>query len=392
MKKETASFIPFCEPWIDQKEIDEVVDTLKIGWITTGPKTRKFEKVFADYVGARYAVALNSCTAGLHLGLIALNILPGDEVITSVYTFTATAAVICHCNAIPILADIDRETLNILPEEIERKITSRTKAIIPVHIAGYPCEMRKIKEIAKKYGLAIIEDAAHALGAFYMGSRIGSNKYSDVCAFSFHSIKNITTGEGGMVTTNKKKVADRIRRLSLHGLSTIAWERYKKLGNWYYKIDEAGFKYNMTDIAASLGLAQMKKLNKFLKIRKKYFQMYTNAFKDLETVILPAQASQNITPSYHLYIIKLALEKLKIKRAQFINELSNRGIGTSVHYIPLALHPYYQKVWGYKPDDFPNAIWVYERAVSLPLYPKMTKSDVERVINAVIDICKKYKK
>jgi dTDP-4-amino-4,6-dideoxygalactose transaminase len=382
-------FIPFHIPTIGEKEIRAVLKALKAGWISTGPTSFQFEQLVCEDLGANYAVALNSGTAGLHLALIAAGIKPGDEVIVPTYTFTSTAAVVVHCGAKPVLVDIDPERMLILPEDIERKITKKTKAIIPVHLAGHPYPMEAVTRIAKRYHLAIIDDAAHAFGSEYHGKKIGS--FEKMAMFSFHSTKPISTGEGGMITTTSKSVADRIRRLSLHGLSSGAWKRYRKEGSWFYQVLEAGYKYNLPDIPAALGIAQLKQADRWQKIRERYASLYTAGLAALSAIATPTLTPE-IKSSWHLYIIKLQLEQLRISRNRFIELLSEKGIGTSVHFIPLHHHPYYQQAWGYKPSDFPNANWAYERIVSLPIYPSLQQNQVEYIIDSIIKIIKKHER
>lgn len=382
-------FIPFHIPTIGEKEINAVLKALKAGWISTGPTSFRFEQLICQYLGANYAVALNSGTAGLHLALVAAGIKPGDEIIVPTYTFTSTAAVVVHCGAKPILVDVDKERMLILPQDIERKITKKTKAIIPVHLAGHPYPMKEINRIAQRYHLAVIDDAAHAFGSEYQGKKIGS--FEKMAMFSFHSTKPISTGEGGMITTSSKLIADRIRRLSLHGLSSGAWKRYRKEGSWYYQVLEAGYKYNLPDIPAALGIAQLKQADQWQKIRTRYANLYTSGLAELSAIQTPTLAAE-IKSSWHLYIIKLQLEQLRISRNQFIELLREKGIGTSVHFIPLHHHPYYQHVWKYKLSDFPNANWAYDRVISLPIYPAMKQNQVEYIINAITNITKKYER
>lgn len=384
--KVRKEFLPFCSPNISTNEIDEVVDTLKSDWITTGPKTKEFERQFAEYVGTKYALAVSSATAGMHLALIASGIGKGDEVITTPYTFAATANVIIHSQATPVFVDIDKDTFNIDPAKIEEAITDKTKAIIPVHFAGQSCQMDEILEMAKRHKLIVIEDAAHSISSEYKGKKIGS--IGDVTAFSFYATKNLTTGEGGMVTTNNDELAEKIAILSLHGISKDAWKRYGKEGSWYYEIMYPGFKYNMTDIQASIGLHQLAKIEEFLKIRLEYVRMYQDAFEELPQIITP----KDITPgrhAWHLYCILINSET--INRDKVIEALSAEGIGTSVHFIPIHLHPFYRDTFGFKKGDFPNAEWVYEREISLPLHPKLTKKDVQDVIRAVKKVVERRK-
>jgi len=377
MKK---NYLPYCQPSIGKEEIKEVVDTLKSGWLTMGPRTIKFEEMIARYTKAKYAIVLNSCTAALHLSLIALGIKKGDEVITTPFTFASTGNVIIQVGAKPVFVDIERKTFNIDPKEIEKAITSKTKAIMPVHYAGQACDMTAIMKIAKKYHLFVIEDAAHMIGAEYKGKKIGT--FGDTTCFSFYATKNMTTGEGGAVTTNDKTLAEKIMVLRLHGISKDAWKRYDKKGSWYYEIEECGWKYNITDIQAALGIHQIKKLDKFNKIRRKYAQIYNRELSGIKGIITPYE-KPNVKHVYYLYPILLE----NYNRDEFIEKMAQNGIGCSVHFIPLHLHPFYQKL-GYKKGDFPNAEWVYEREVSLPLYPKMKYSDLLFVAKTIKNILK----
>jgi len=374
-----AEFLPYFQPLIQEEEIREVIDTLNSGWLSTGPKTLKFEKLIAAYAGAKYAIALNSCTAGLHLSLIALGIGEGDEVITTPFTFASTANVIVHVGAKPVFVDIKKDTYNIAPEKVKRAITAKTKAIIPVHYAGQPCDMRELMEIAQKHNLYVIEDAAHAIGAEYKGKKIGT--FGDITCFSFYATKNMTTGEGGAITTNEDKVAEKFRILRLHGITKDAWKRYSVSGSWYYEIEDCGWKYNMSDIQAAMGVQQLRKLDKFIEIRRKYAHIYNEEFSQLGGIITPYEKS-DVKHVYHLYPVLLE----KFNRDEFIKKMAGKGIGCSVHFIPLHLHPFYRKEFGFNKGDFPNAEWVYEKEVSLPLYPKMSEEDVWRVITAVGEI------
>jgi dTDP-4-amino-4,6-dideoxygalactose transaminase len=371
--------IPFHLPSISEEEIAEVVDTLRSGWLTTGPKTRRFEREFSEFVGARHAVALNSCTAGLHLALEAVGVRAGDEVIIPTYTFTAAGEVVTYLGATPVLADVRRDTFNIDVSTIESHITSRTKAIIPVHLAGQACDMDPILQLAKRYGLYVIEDAAHSFPATYKGRTIGT--VGDVTSFSFYATKTITTGEGGMITTDREDLAERIRQMSLHGLSKSAWNRYGSEGNWHYEVLEFGFKYNMTDIAAALGVCQLRRAEQFRARRSEIAATYSRAFSDLDGCTVPREGTDS-RHAWHLYIL-LMDPRRRGGRESVVSALGRRGIGTSVHFIPLHLHPAYQKTLGYSTGDFPNAEWLFERAVSLPIYPKMTDDDVAMVIDAV---------
>ena len=385
MNCDAREFIPFHAPEIGDAEIESVVETLRSGWLTSGTKVKRFEDDFAEYVGSKHAVAVNSGTAALHLALDAIGIRQGDEVIVPTMTFTATAEVVLYFKAKPVLVDCQRETLNLDPNQIAAAITSKTKAIIPVHFGGQPCDMTPILEIAKTHKLYVVEDAAHALPASYEGKKIGT--IGDITCFSFYATKTITTGEGGMATTENSEWAERMRMMSLHGISHDAWKRYTKEGSWYYEILNPGFKYNLTDIAAAIGIEQLKKCDEFRKAREKIAKIYDTSFADLEEIHTPVRRSDT-EHAWHLYVIQPNLDHLQITRNQFIDALREEGIGTSVHFIPLHLHPYYRDNFGYQPSDFPNASSAFERIVSLPIYPKMTEADVESVIGAVRKVVK----
>jgi len=382
-------FLIFGSPKIEQEEIDEVVDSLKSGWISTGPKVAKFEEHFRHYIGARHALALNSCTAGLHLSMIVAGISQGDEVLTTPMTFGATANSILHCGAKPVFVDITLPDMNIDTDRIEEKITSRTKAILPVHLAGRPCAMKKIREIARKHRLLLIEDAAHALEAIYHGEKIGT--ISDLTVFSFYVTKNLATGEGGMITTANDTYADKIQTYALHGMSKGAWKRYSDEGFKHYRIVYPGFKYNMMDIQAALGIHQLRRIENYLKRREEIWQRYDEAFKNLP-LDTPPLPEENTRHARHLYTILVRLEELKADRDTIQQALYEENIGTGIHFISLHLHPYYQKTFGYTPGDFPNAACVSERTISLPLSAKLTDDDVNDVIEAVTKVFKKYKK
>ncbi len=374
------TFLPPFSPYLGEEEWNEVLDTLKSGWITMGPKTRTFEQLFAEYVGSRYAIAVSSCTAGLHLALVAGNIGPGDEVITTPLTFCSTANVVVHQGAVPILVDVRADTFNIDPEQIRNKLSPRTRAVIPVHLGGQPCEMDEIRAVAQEHELMVVEDAAHATGAKYRDRMIGT--IGDVTVFSFYAIKNLTTGEGGMITTEDEQLAERMRMLRLHGISSDAWKRYSAEGSWYYEVLFPGYKYNMTDIQASLGIHQLARQEDFLEVRQRYAQMYNDAFRDLPA-ITPPVVKDHVRHAWHLYIVRLDLERLTVDRAQFMEALRRENIGTSVHFIPLHLHPYYRQRFAFNKGDFPVAESLYESFVTLPLYPKMSVHDVRDVIAAV---------
>jgi len=381
--------LPFHRPWLEEDEINEVVDTLKSGWLTTGPKTQHFENDFKEYVGARHAIGLNSCTAGLKLAVISAGFKDGDEVITTPMTFPATSNVLVLERLRPVFVDIEPETLNLDVKKIESKITTRTRGILPVHFAGHPCDMDVIQDIARRKGLAVIEDGAHAMDARYKGVPIGG--LGNPTAFSFYANKNITTGEGGMLTLDDDARAELLRAMRLHGLSRDAWKRFGNSGFAHWVLQEPGFKYNMSDINASLGIHQLKKAPRFLKLRQEYAEIYDQAFRD-EPAIEIFQTRDYALHARHLYLIALKLEQLTITRDEFLNLIQATGIGVAVHYIALHLQPFYQKEFGYKAEDFPIATRYSNRVVSLPLYPKMTHEDVARVIDTTLGLIKKYRK
>lgn len=381
-------FLPYYVPDITDLEINEVVDTLKSGWLAKGPRTIEFEKRFAEFVGAKHAVAMNSCTAALHIALVAAGIGSGDEVITTPMTFAASANTIIHTGATPVFVDIDPKTGCIDPDRIEEMVTSRTKAIVPVHYAGHACDLDRIYAIADKYGLFVSEDAAHAIYTGYKGRFIG-NRTKGTASFSFYATKNLATGEGGMLVTEDDQIADMARILVTHGMSKNAWNRYTKGGSWKYDIEYPGFKYNMFDLQAALGLKQLERLKEMQSRRSRIVQRYNESFADLDAVEIP-QTAQYSAHSWHLYIIKLNLDKLTINRDQFIEELNAGNIGTSVHFIPVHLMRVYRERFGYKPGDFPMTEEHFERIISLPLYSVMTDRDVEDVIQTVQYIAKRY--
>jgi dTDP-4-amino-4,6-dideoxygalactose transaminase len=381
-------FLPFALPDTGEEEIAEVVDSIRSGWLTTGPKTKRFEQDFAAFIGNGVeALAVNSATAGLHLALEAADVGPGDEVITTPYTFTATAEVVRYLGADPVFVDIDPATFNIDPIKLEQVIGERlgagkkVKAIIPVHFGGLACDMERILSLAKSNGVRVIEDAAHALPTTRKKQLIGALE-SDATVFSFYATKTISTGEGGMVVTRNPEIAKRCRTMRLHGISRDAFDRYTSTKpSWQYEVVAPGFKYNMTDIAASLGIHQLKKAWSFQKRRAEMAVLYDQAFKDLP-LMLPPHASEGDVHAWHLYVIRLGSE-VRISRDRFIELMAEKGIGCSVHFIPLHLHPYWRDRYQLKPEDFPHALCAYERAVSLPIYTKMSRDDQERVINAV---------
>jgi len=380
------TFLPFSPPAITEEEIAAVVETLRSNWITTGPKTKQFEREFAAYLGAESALGLNSCTAGLHLALAALGIGPGDEVITTPMTFCSSVNVIEHVGATPVLADIEPDTLTLDPACVAQAITPRTRAILPVHYAGHPADMAPLLELARAHDLYVVEDAAHALPARYRGRTIGT--LGDLTAFSFYATKNLTTAEGGMLTGSPELV-EKARLLSLHGMSRDAWKRYEKGGSWYYEVVTAGFKDNMTDIAAAIGLVQLHRLKAMQARRRAIVQQYHAAFGPLAELEAPTERAE-AQSAWHLYALRLHLDRLQIDRSRFIEEMSARNIGTSVHFIPIHLHPYYRDKYGFGSEDFPVAYREYQRLVSLPLHPGLTDGDVADVIAAVKDIVERY--
>ncbi|OGL44564.1 MAG: UDP-4-amino-4,6-dideoxy-N-acetyl-beta-L-altrosamine transaminase [Candidatus Schekmanbacteria bacterium RBG_16_38_11] len=389
-KSPRNQFLPFSLPTIEEDEISEVVDSLRSGWITTGPKVIRFEEDFKNYIGCSHAVAVNSGTAGLHISLMATEISDGDEVITSPMTFAATVNTVVLQRAKPVFADINPETLNINPDFIEQKITPKTKAIIPVHFAGQPCDLDRITAIAKKHNLLVIEDAAHAVGSEYKGVKIGKTETSAV--FSFHPIKNITTGEGGMITTERADLAEKLRLLRFHGISKEAWKRYSAKGSPQYEILLPGLKYNMLDIQAAIGIHQLKKLDNFIEKRKNFAKQYENALKEIPEIITPGRVTYDCLHAWHLYIIKLRLETLKITRDEFIEELKKEKIGTGIHFTAIHLHPFYANKFGFKRGDFPNAEYASDRIISLPLYPKMKDEDIVYVVEAIKKVVNANKK
>jgi len=373
-------FIHIAQPHFDKEEKREIIKAMESGWVTLGPLTKKFEENFAEYVGSKYAVGVTSCTGGLHLSLIAAGISEGDEVITTPFTFTATASVIHHVGARPVFVDVDEKTFNIDIDKIEKKITKKTKAIIPVHYAGQPVDIDSVHKIAKKHNLIVIEDAAHAAGALYKSKKIGS--LSDFTVFSFHPIKNMTTGDGGMITTNNQKYAEKLASLRLHGMTRDAWKRHTATGTWQYDIETPGFKYNMTDIAAALGIHQLKKLNKFISRRKEIAAVYNSEFSKIPEITIPF-VKKNSDHIFTLYTILINTKNLKITRDEIVEELKKAGIGAHIQFIPLHYLTFYKKEFGYKKGDFPVSEGLFEKILSLPIYPKMTKSDVSYVIKTL---------
>lgn len=383
------TFLPYGRQWLDEDDIQAVVQVLKSDYLTTGPKIIEFEKAFAQYVGAKYAVAIANGTAALHAACFSAGIKEGDEVITTPITFAASANSVLYCGGKPIFADIDPDTYNIDPDEIRKRITSKTKAIIPVHFTGQPCEMEEIGKIAKEYNLTVIEDAAHAVGADYKGKKIGS--ISDMITFSFHPVKHITTGEGGMITTNNEDLYKKLLLFRSHGITRdrgLIQEEYQ--GPWYYEQLELGYNYRMTDIQAALGLSQLNKVDKFVKRRREIASIYSQAFGDEANLITPLQ-QVGCNSSWHLYVIRLHLEDLKCSRRDFFEYLHEDKISVNIHYIPVYKHPYYQKN-GYRDVICPNSEQFYDTCLSLPIFPKMTNEDVADVLRSVKNILRRNEK
>jgi len=394
--KDVSMRVPYHRASIGREEIDEVVKTLESGWLTTGPRTAEFERQFAaSIVGAPFAQAVSSCTAGLHLSLVALGIGPGMEVITTPLTFCATVNVILHAGATPVLADVGADG-NIDPTSVESRITERTRAIVPVHLAGLPCEMNAIWRIAKKFKLHVIEDAAHAAGAHYRSVPVGAENSetgdrSQTAVFSFYATKNLTTGEGGMITTHNGELAETLKSLCLHGISKNAWNRYSDRGSWYYEVLRPGFKYNLTDIQSALGIHQTRKLESFIQTRAEYARLYNEYFAEVEELEIPPD-KKDCRHAWHLYSLRLNLDALDITRDEFIQRLNERGVGTSVHFIPIPMHPAYKAIASRPENACPRAMSLYPRLISLPLYPSMTLSQVEYVAKSVKQVVAEARK
>jgi dTDP-4-amino-4,6-dideoxygalactose transaminase len=375
-------FLVFGSPLIGQEEIEEVTASMKTGWLGTGPKVFRFEEDFKGYKGAQFAVAVNSCSAALHLAMLVSGVGSGDEVITTPMTFCATVNAIIHAGATPVLADIDPVSMNIDPADVEARITPRSRAVLPVHFAGRPCDMDCLCDIARRHHLLMIEDCAHAIETEYKGRKAGL--FGDLGCFSFYVTKNVVTGEGGMIITSNAAYAARAKVLALHGMSADAWRRFSDAGYKHYFVTEAGFKYNMMDIQAAIGIHQLKRIGQCWKRRKEIWCRYNEAFAELP-VGLPADPEPDSRHAYHLYTLLIDEEKMGISRDAFLCEMNARNIGVGVHYMSIPEHPFYQKRFGWRPEEYPNAMRIGRRTVSLPLSAKLTDEDVEDVIKAVRD-------
>jgi len=385
-----TTFIPFHRPSIGDEELAAVREVLESKWLTSGPATVKFEREFVQYLGARHALAVNSGTAALQLAVSVIGLQPGDEVLVPTFTFTATAEVLTYFGARPVLCDSVAGGFNIDVADAEHRITSKTKAIIPVHIGGEPCDLDATHAMTAEHGLHVIEDAAHALPASFRGRRIGT--CSPLTAFSFYATKNITTGEGGMLVTDNQDYAERARCMRLHGISNEAWKRYSREGTWFYEVLHAGFKLNLPDILSALGSAQLSKCDQFLQRRCEIARRYCERFVNSEELELPPPVGPGCEHSWHLFLLRLRPATLRIGRDEFIEELKKLGIGASVHFIPLHLHPYYARVYGYTPGDFPNAEDAFSRCLSLPIYPTLGDDEVERIIRTVKRVVSAYRR
>jgi dTDP-4-amino-4,6-dideoxygalactose transaminase len=376
-------FLVFGAPAIEDAEIQEVVATMRSGWLGTGPRVARFEREFAAYKGAEHAAAVNSCTAALHLALLASGVKPGDEVITTALTFCATVNAIIHAGATPVLADVDPVTMNIDPADVTRKLTGRTKALVPVHFAGRPCDMKSLSGLAERHGMKMIEDCAHAIETVYHGRKAGT--FGDFGCFSFYVTKNVVTGEGGMVLTRREENLARIKVLALHGMSKDAWKRFSDEGYKHYQVVDAGFKYNMMDIQAAIGIHQLERVEANWQRRQKIWQRYDDAFDGLP-VTRPAAPEPDTRHAYHLYTLLIDERTARTSRDHFLDGMTRRNIGVGVHYLSIPEHPYYQEAFGWRPEDFPNAMRIGRQTVSIPLSPRLSDSDVEDVIAAVTSL------
>jgi dTDP-4-amino-4,6-dideoxygalactose transaminase len=382
-------YLVFGSPSIGEEEIQEIAETIHSGWVGTGPRVKRFEELFRKYKNCRHTIAVSSGTAALHLSLLSLGIKPGDEVITTPLTFAATANSIVHAGGRPVFADVQLETMNIDPQEVEKKVSDKTRAILPVHFAGRPCEMDQLMAFARRHQLRVVEDAAHAIESTYKGRPIGT--IGDLGCFSFYVTKNITTVEGGMVVTDQEELASQIKRLALHGLTQDAWQRFADEGFKHYEVVCAGFKYNMTDIQASIGIHQLEKIETKAQRRREIWEIYNQSFGELP-LILPLPTPPDQRHAYHLYTPLLDLDRVRCTRDEFLQALHRENIGAGIHYIALPLHPFYQKTYGYHSGDFPNAEFISNRTFSLPLSAKLTDQDVEDVIRSVKKILNYYRR
>ncbi len=373
-------FLVFGAPLIEEDEVQEVVASMRSAWLGTGPKVARFEDEFRKYKGAQHAVAVNSCTAALHLSMLAAGLKPGDEVITTALTFCATVNAIIHSGATPVLADVDPLTMNIDPEQVRARITSRTKAILPVHFAGRPCDMDALCDIASQHGLEIIEDCAHAIESEYKGRTTGT--FGRFGCFSFYVTKNIVTGEGGMILSQREDDADRIKIMALHGMTRDAWKRFGDEGYKHYHVVECGFKYNMMDLQAAIGIHQLQRIDAYWERRRDLWSRYTEAFSGLPFSV-PKAVEPDTRHAFHLYTILIDDSRAGIGRDQFLSTMTHHNIGVGVHYLSIPEHPYYQNTFGWKPGDYPNAMRIGRQTVSLPLSPRLTDDDIDDVINAV---------
>ena len=377
------TFLVFGSPKIEHPEIEEVIACMESGWLGTGPRVARFEEDFKAYKGARHAVAVNSCTAALHLSLLAAGLRSGDEVITTPLTFCATVNAILHAGAIPVLADVDSRTMNIDPSRVESAITSKTRAVLPVHFAGRPCEMDPLCDLGKRHGLKLIEDCAHAIESEYKGRKTGT--FGDFGCFSFYVTKNIVTGEGGMILTRDEEDSIRLKVLALHGMSKDAWKRFGDEGYKHYRVIECGFKYNMMDLQAAIGIHQLERIERYWVRRREIWQRYNEAFADLP-IELPLDPAPETRHSYHLYTILVDETRSGIGRDAFLDAMTSRNIGVGVHYLSIPEHPYYQDSFGWKPEDYPNAMRIGRQTASLPISAKLTDKDVEDVIDSVVQV------
>ena len=381
-------FLSYGKQQIDEDDISAVVETLRSDFLTQGPKVEEFEKALCDYTGAKYAVAFANGTATLHCAVASLNIEQNAEAITSPNTFVASSNCMAYNGIRPVFADIDPKTYNINPKEILKKISDKTRLIIPVHFAGQPCDMEQINQIAKKHSLFVIEDAAHAIGSRYAdGTMVGNCRYSDMTSFSFHPVKTMTTGEGGAVTTNSRELYEKLKLFRSHGITRDPALLQQNHGVWYYEMQELGYNYRITDIQAALGVTQLKKLDNFVKRRREIVRRYNEAFADLKLVTIPYEQT-GVVSAFHLYVLMIDFDRLGVTRNELMLHLKGKNIGTQVHYIPVLTQPYYQRTSGYKQGDYPIAEDYYKKALSIPLYPKMTDDDVEYVIRSIIETVK----